>query len=220
MTVTKLFLIGNFTAPSTWVALIIAFILSYIAIRLKFGKQPVSRFGDAIFYLIIIWKLSVIITDFKIVIKAPFALLYFNGGMFGFILGLVFVMYRTLLDWRKGRIDKDMLIALFIGAVSVQAVFQVVMVLLNEGSLIARVGTAVIFLGLLFFIWKNVDSNGSHIVQLALLFIAAHVFVASIQPKGLMNPPLLVTLLIGLFYTMLFMNKPTLEQTDGGKLDE
>ncbi|WP_252502423.1 hypothetical protein [Sporosarcina sp. Marseille-Q4943] len=217
MTVTKLFLIGNFTAPSTWVALMIAFILSYIAIRLKFGKQPASRFGDAIFYIIIIWKLSVIITDFKIVIKAPFALLYFNGGTFGFILGLAIVAFKMWVDWRKGRIDKDMFVVLFIGAVSVQAVFQVMMVLLNEGSLIARVGTAVIFLGLLFFIWKNSHSSGSHIVQLSLLFIAAHVFVASIQPKGLMNPPLLVTLLIGLFFTVLFVKGPTFEQTDGGK---
>lgn len=216
MTVTKLFLIGNFTAPSTWVALIIAFILSYIAIRLKFGKQAANRFGDVIFYLIIIWKLSVIITDFKIVINAPFAIVYFNGGLAGFILGLAFVMFRTWLDWKKDRIDRSALVALFIGAVSVQAVFQVMMVLLNEGSLFARIGTAVIFLGLLFFIWKNVEQIGSHIVQLSLLFMAAHVFVAAIQPKGLMNPPLLVTVLIGLFFTALIVKEPTFEQTDGG----
>ncbi|WP_262173729.1 hypothetical protein [Saccharococcus sp. Marseille-Q5394] len=216
MTVTKLFLIGNFTAPSTWIALIIAFILSYIAVRLKFGKQSANRFGDAIFYVIIIWKLSVIITDFKIVINAPFALLYFNGGIIGFILGLSFVAFRTWLDWQKKRIDKDMLVALFIGAVSVQAVFQVMMALLNEGSLFARVGTAVVFLSLLFFIWKNIEQSESHIVQLSLLFMAAHVFVAVIQPKGLMNPPLLVTVLIGLFFTLLFVKEP-IGQTEGGK---
>lgn len=220
MTVTKLFLIGNFTAPSTWIAIIIAFLLSYIAIRLKFGKQPANRFGDAIFYVIIIWKLSVILTDFKIVINAPFALLYFNGGIIGFLLGLAFVAIRTWLDWRKSRIDKGTLVALFIGAVSVQAVFQVMMVLLNEGSLFARVGTAAIFIGLLLFIWKNVELTESHIVQLSLLFIAAHVFVAAIQPKGLLNPPLLVTVLIGLFFMALFVKEPIFEQTDGGKLDE
>ena len=151
MTVTKLFLIGNLTVPSTWIALIIAFILSYIAIRLKFGKQHATRFGDAIFYLILIWKLSVIITDFKIVITVPWAILYFNGGFTGFILGLVFVAVRTWLDWKKDRIEKDGLAALFIGAVSVQAVFQVMMVLLNEGSMFASIGTAVLFLGLLIF---------------------------------------------------------------------
>ncbi|MFC5604660.1 hypothetical protein [Sporosarcina koreensis] len=217
MIVTKLFLIGNFTAPSTWVAFIIACLFSYIAIRLKFGKQPANRFGDAIFYLIIIWKLSVIITDFKIVIHAPFAIVYFNGGLVGFILGLAFVAYKTWLDWKKGRIDKSMLVVLFIGAVTVQAVFQVMMVLLNEGSLFARVGTAVVFIGLLFFIWKNVEQSGSHIVQLSLLFMAAHVFVAAIQPKGLINPPLLVTVLIGFFFMALFVKESTLEQTDGGK---
>lgn len=220
MTVTKLFYIGNLTVPSTLIAFIIAFILSYIANRLKFGKQPASRFGDAIFYLILIWKLSVIITDFKIVINAPFALLYFNGGLVGFIIGLVFVAFRTWLDRKKRRIDKDMLVALFIGAVSVQAVFQVMMVLLNEGSLFVRIGTAVAFLGLLFFIWKNVGQSGSHIVLLSMLFMAAHLFVAAIQPKGLMNPPLLVTVLIGLFFIALFIDKPIVEQTDGGKWNE
>lgn len=220
MTVNKLFLIGNLTVPSTWVALIIAFIVSYIVIRLKYGKQLANRFGDAIFYVIIIWKLSVIITDFKIVINAPFAILYFNGGIIGFILGLAFVAFRTWLDWRKSRIDKGTLVALFVGAVSIQAIFQVMMVLLNEGSLFARVGTAIIFIGLLFFIWKNVELTGSHIVQLSLLFMAAHVFVAAIQPKGLMNPPLLVTILIGLFFTALFVDRPIFEQTDGGKQDE
>lgn len=217
MTVTKLFLIGNFTAPSTWVALIIAFILTYIAIRLKFGKQPAERFGDAIFYLIIIWKLSVIITDFKIVMNAPFAIVYFNGGLIGFILGLAYIAFRTWLDWKKGRIDKNILVVLFIGAVTVQAVFQVMMVLLNEGSLFARIGTAVIFLGLLVFIWKNIDQSADHLIQLSWLFMAAHVFVAAFQPKGLMNPPLLVTVMISLFFIALFVKEPTFEQTDGGQ---
>jgi len=220
MTVTKLFYIGNLTVPSSWIALIIAFILSYIAIRLKFGKQTANRFSDAIFYLIIIWKLSVIITDFKIVIHAPLSIVYFNGGIVGFILGLAIVTFWIWLDWKNSRIDKDMLVALFIGAVTVQGVFQVMMVLLNEGSLFARVGTAVIFLGYLFFIWKDVEVSGSHIVHLSLLFMAVHVFVAAIQPKGLMNPPLLVTLLLGLFFALLFLKQPILELTNGGKRDE
>ena len=220
MTVTKLFYIVNLTVPSSWIALIIAFILSYIAIRLKFGKQTANRFGDAIFYLIIIWKLSVIITDFKIVIHAPLSIVYFNGGIVGFILGLAFVAFRTWLDWKKGKINKDVLVALFIGAVSVQAVFQLMMVLLNEGSMLARVGTAVVFLGYLFFIWKNVEVSGSHIVHLSLLLMAAHVFVAAIQPKGLMNPPLLVTCLLGLFFILIFVDKRTFELTNGGQQDE
>ncbi|WP_432357623.1 hypothetical protein [Sporosarcina sp. UB5] len=220
MTVTKLFLIGNFTAPSTWIALIIAFIVSYIAIRLKFGKQPASRFGDAIFYLIIIWKLSVIITDFKIVLDAPFAILYFNGGIVGFLLGLAFVAFQAWRDWRKGRIDDDMLVAFFIGAVSVQAVFQVMMVLFNEGSSFARIGTAIIFIGLLLFIWKNVHQTGSYIVQFSMLFMASHIFVAAIQPKGLMNPPLLVTIGLGLFFIGIFVKERVFEQNDGGKLNE
>ncbi|MCG7344397.1 hypothetical protein MHZ92_09640 [Sporosarcina sp. ACRSL] len=216
MTVNKLFYIGNVTVPSTWIALIIAFIFSYIAIRLKFGKQHANRFGDAVFYLIVIWKLSVIITDFKIGIDLPLAIIYFNGGIFGFIGGLIFVACWTWHSWMKDRIDKDGLVALFMGAVSSQAVFQVMMVFLKEGSMIARAGTAILFIGLLVFIWKDVHVSGNHIVPLSLLFMAVHVFVAVIQPKGLWNPQLLVTILIGLFFTMLFSKVRTFEQINGG----
>ncbi len=134
----------------------------------------------------------------------------------GSSLGLVFVAARTWQDWKKDRIEKEGLAALFIGAVSVQAVFQIMMVVLNEGSMFASIGTSVLFLGLLLFIWKDVQVSGSHLLQLSMLFMAVHLFVASIQPKGLMNPPLFVTLLLGLFFTGLVMKKPLFEQNNGG----
>lgn len=214
MPVTNLFLIGSFTVPSTWIALIAAFILAYIAVRLKFGKVPAVRFGDAVFYVIIIWKLSVILTDFKTVIHSLLAIVYFNGGFVGFILGMVFVIGKTWYDWKKGRLGMEVLAVLFTSAVLVQTVFQVMMTVLNEGSLFVRIGTAVIFIGLAIVVW--VYNGRSVVAQFPLLFMAAHIFVASIQPKGLMNPSLFVTILVSLFFIAIFRNQSMNIQTERG----
>ncbi|MDW0116986.1 hypothetical protein QTL97_08570 [Sporosarcina thermotolerans] len=213
MLVTKLYVIGNITVPSNWIALIVAFIIAYSIIRLRLGKVSATLFSDAVFYIIIIWKLSVIITDFSTVIRAPISIVYFNGGFTGFCLGLLFVAGRIWFDWIRGKVDKESLVALFTGAVTVQTIFQVMMVLLNKGSLIAGIGTVVIFIALTFFVWR-IEQIGDHIALISMLFMAAHIFVATIQPKGLLNPPLFITLIIGVFFIAIF--KVTKVQTERG----
>ncbi|WP_339251313.1 hypothetical protein NSQ43_14455 [Sporosarcina sp. FSL W8-0480] len=203
MVVTKLYLIGNMTVPSNYLALIVAFILAYSVIRLKLGKVPASLFSDSVFYMLIIWKLSVILTDFSTVIRAPISIIYFNGGFTGFSLGLLFVAGRIWFDWNRRKVDTKSLLALFIGAVTVQALFQVMMVLLNKGSLIAGIGTIVIFIALTIFVWRT-ELAEEHIALVSVLFMATHIFVAAIQPKGLLNPPLFITLMIGMFFILIF----------------
>lgn len=203
MLVTKLYLIGNITVPSNYLALIVAFILAYSVIRLRLGKVPATLFSDAVFYVLIIWKLSVILTDFSTVIRAPISIVYFNGGFTGFCLGLLFVAGRIWLDWNRGKVDTNSLIALFTGVVTVQAIFQVMMVLLNKGSLIAGIGTVVIFIALTIFVWRS-ELTEDHITLISMLFMAVHIFVAAIQPKGFLNPPLFITLMIGVFFIAIF----------------
>lgn len=216
MPVTKFYLIGSITVPSSWIALIVAFILAYIAIRMKFGKKLSERFGDSIFYLIIIWKLSVIITDFSTVIHEPLAIIYFNGGIIGFSLGLACIAFRTWRDLKKGHIDAIGIAALFVGTVSVQAIFQVMMVVLNQGNLVAKIATVVIFTGLLVFVWIGTRRADRQFVQLPILFIATHIFVATLQPRGLENSSLLVSILIGVFFIMLFTREISIVQEERG----
>ena len=58
------------------------------------------------------------------------------------------------------------------------------MVLLNEGELIAQVVTVVVFGLFAVFFWMNSGKAGNWPVQLALVFMAVHVFVAAVQPDG------------------------------------
>lgn len=209
MPVTEYYLIGSITVPSNWVALIVSFLFAYIAIRKRYGKQLAERFSDSVFYLIIIWKLSVIVTDFSTVIKAPMSIVYFNGGLVGFCLGLVFVAFQLVLDIRKDRLDVSNVIGLFTGAVVVQAVYQVMMVLLNDGSLLPKLVTAIGFIGLGIYFWMVAKKAEEPVILMPLLLMAAHFFVATLQPRGLTDSSFFVSMLLGLFFTLLFWKMKT-----------
>lgn len=204
MPVTKLFIIGSITVPSSWIALIVGFVVAYGAIRMYYGKIQATVLSDAFFNLVIVWKLAVILTNFSTVIRAPLSILYFHGGLVGFYLGLIVVIGKVLLDRKKGRIGGEGMVALFTGAVIVQVVFQVMMAVLNEGGLVAQVVTVVLFTLFGLFFWVNSVKGGVWLIQLAMLFMAVHFFIAAFQPAGLIGTPLVTTCIIGLFFTVLF----------------
>lgn len=201
MPTTNYFIIGNLSVPASWIALIVAFVIAYSAIRFRYGKPYAEMLSDAFFYLVIVWKLSVLITDFSSVIRSPLAILYFHGGVVGFYLGLAVIAGKVVLDWKKGRLTANGLQALFIGAVLVQTVFQVMMVVLNDGELDAQVVTVVGFTLFAIFCW----TKSNEVIQLALLFMAVHVFVASFQPEGLIGTALVATFIIGIFFAVVLL---------------
>lgn len=207
MPVTSFFTIGNLSVPSSWIALIAAFVVAYSAVRFRYGKKHAEIIGDAFFYLVIVWKLSLVLTDYESVLRSPLAIIYFNGGVVGFYLGLLFIAGKILWNMKKGLLGADGFRALFTGAVSVQVVYQVMMVLLNEGELIAQVVTVVVFGLFAVFFWVNSGKSGNWPVQLALVFMAVHVFVSAVQLDEFIQTPLISTLVMGLFFVIVFMRK-------------
>jgi len=207
MPVTSFFTIGSLSVPSSWIALMAAFIVAYSAVRLRYGKKHAEIIGDAFFYLVIIWKLSVVLTDFDSVLRSPLAIVYFHGGVVGFYLGLLFIAGKSLWDMKKARLGAEEFRALFTGAVLVQVGYQVMMVLLNEGELIAQVVTVVVFGLFTVFFWMNSGKAGNWPVQLVLVFMSVHVFVAAVQPDEFIQTPLISTVVMGLFFVIVFMRK-------------
>ncbi|WP_318615766.1 hypothetical protein [Sporosarcina sp. YIM B06819] len=194
MLVTHYFTIGNVSVSSSWIALIVAFVVAYSAVRVRYGKKYAEALSDAFFYLIIVWKLSIVITDVSSVIRSPLSLIYFDGGVVGFYLGLAFVAGKVLWDSKKERLTVEGVQALFTGAVAVQAVFQVMMVLLNEGQLVVQVVTVVAFALFALFYWIKGDGS----LPFVWLFMAVHAFVAAWQPAGLVGTSFITTVLIGI----------------------
>ncbi len=207
MPVTSFFIIGNLSVPSSWIALIIAFVVAYSVVRFRYGKKNAELIGDMFFYLVIVWKLSVVLTDFDSVLRSPLAIFYFHGGLFGYYLGLLFIAGKILWEVKKGRLDVIGFRALFTGTVLVQVVYQVMMVLLNEGEVIEQVVTIGIFGLFAVFFWMNSGKFDNWLTQFALVFMAVHVFVAAVQPDEFIQTPLLSTVLIGLFFVIVFTRK-------------
>lgn len=203
MNVTNFFIIVNTTVPSAWIALVVAFVVAYFAIRLRFGKQVSSVMADSIFYFIIVWKFSVIVTDFQNVIKAPLSILYFNGGRIGFYLGLLAIIITILVELKRENLNKLDLTTLFIGVITIQSVYQIMMALLNDGSLVAKVMTVLIFSAFALLVWGSVQKFEKTPTQLAMLFVAVHIFAAAFQPLGIFSLPVITTLLISLFFVII-----------------
>ena len=211
MFVTKLFMIGNVTVPSSWISLIIAFIVAYIAVRIRYGKRSADVLLDAIFYFVLVWKLSVIVTDFGTIIKSPLSIIYFHGGVVGFYLGLFAAGVTILIDAKKKGLGLMDRVGLFTGVVTIQSVYQVLMALFNEGSLVARSVTVAVFILFVLFVWIVIEKPGSSLVQFGYLFLAVHLFVAAFQPAGLLGAPVIGTLLISLFFTVVLFRKRHIE---------
>lgn len=206
MIVTNYFQLGNLSAPSSWIAFMVGVVLAYVAVRVRFGKLQSDRVADAFFTVILVWKFSIILTDFKSVLRSPLAILYFDGGTIGFILGLAVIALKVLWDWKKGRLPIEAMHALFTGAVISQVVYKVLMVVLNDGAWIAQVVTVLFFSLYLLYFW--LDSRNAKDMRSAIwLFMAVHLFVAAVQPKGLMGPAFGATLVLGLFFWLLYSKR-------------
>lgn len=209
MGVTHYFIVGSATIPSSWVALMIGFLVAYIMIRLKYGKQLSELLVDAIFYFILVWKLSVILTQFGNVISSPLSILYFNGGRVGVILGILVAGIKVLVALKKNKIKLNDIQALFLGVVIIQTVYQIVMVLLNEATVLIQVMTISSFVLFSIFTWLMIVRGKYSPIQLPVLFTAVHLFVASFQPAGLFGS--MATMLMSLFFIVISFKERVIE---------
>ncbi|PID02556.1 hypothetical protein CSV67_07920 [Sporosarcina sp. P2] len=197
MPVTQYYPIGSITMPSSWIAFIAGFLVTYLFIRLYFGKVHGERIGDLFFHVVIIWKLSVILTDFTMVMKNPLSILYFHGGKFGWILGLVvagLLMLRRVYKEKWKRIDKW---SLLLALICWQAVYQIAMTFLNEGSLVVKSATILLFVAVFMLSWWCQQKKINTVSELAGVLLAAHFLVSAIQ-GNLLNTAFITTIFIGL----------------------
>lgn len=100
----KWYSIGAFTFPSSWGALVIAFLVTGVFLRLYYGKGTNEWFGNSVFWFIVTWKLSVILFDFSTFIKQPLSVIYFHGGVQGFWLGIAVVLVYVYLHGRRDQL--------------------------------------------------------------------------------------------------------------------
>ncbi|WP_143180116.1 hypothetical protein [Domibacillus mangrovi] len=84
--------IANVTMPVQQPAVMIALFGAWLYVRIQYGKSFADRFSNTAFLFVIVWKFSIILFQFPLVLQAPMSILYFNGGTYGFWLGLAIAL--------------------------------------------------------------------------------------------------------------------------------
>ncbi len=200
MLVSTYYTIGNMTVPSSWIALIIAFVIAYMVVRKKFDKRHAEKFSDLIFTFIIVWKLSVVLTQFETVIHSPLSILYFNGGRIGVFLALLTVGGIVLVDVYLKRLIALDLRSLFMGFVSVQALYPMLMIMLNKEVPMMAYVSVVIMVAFALYMVFVIKKVAVLLVYWVLLFAAVHLFSSALLDAGITGTSVLSTLVISLFF--------------------
>ncbi|MFJ7732287.1 hypothetical protein ACIQXF_10380 [Lysinibacillus sp. NPDC097231] len=178
---TEWFSIRTLTLPAAAVALLVAFFIVWLVLRVQYSKKWSGVYGDAIFTFILVWKFSVIVTDFKAVIAQPFALLYFNGGTVGVFLGVLAVLLQLWWKQPKLQFDATGVIACSWAIILTQSIYQWLMVLLNDNPANSEVITLVVLSALtIFILWKVTAINYA-----LILYTIGLIMVTYFQPLGL-----------------------------------
>lgn len=193
MPVTDWFIIKSLTIPSSWVAVLLAILLTGIIVWRKFGKATEDWFSDATILFLLVWKFSVVITDFEMIMDSPLSILYFNGGSVGLFLGLSIALSKLLWQFKRGILHESELVAMLFSLVMLQSLYQIIMVLLNEAATWQKIVTVVLFVLLATLTWLKITSSTTWQFQLIVLLLLTHIFVALIQPQGVLQTPLFVT---------------------------
>ena len=178
---TEWFSIRALTLPATAIALLFAFFIVWFILRMQFSKQWAGLYGDAIFTFIIVWKFSLIVTDFRSVIEQPIALIYFNGGTIGVYLGVIAVLVQFVWKKQKIQLDEEGVTAGIWAILLTQSIYQWLVVILNDNPVKSEVVTLMVLSILtIFILWKK-----TAIKNVLLIYTVVLMIVAVFQPQGL-----------------------------------
>ncbi|PAQ13628.1 hypothetical protein CD798_14580 [Bacillaceae bacterium SAOS 7] len=93
--------IGSLTVPASQLALGLAFLLIALYLWWKKEKDLLDVYGNTVLLFILVWKFSIALFSFSLVIEAPMSLLYFNGGDRGFWLAVMVAFIYIAWKWPR-----------------------------------------------------------------------------------------------------------------------
>ncbi|MEI2664790.1 hypothetical protein [Rossellomorea sp. LJF3] len=190
--------IGSFTFPSTWGAIIASFILTFLFLYF-WNRKASDWYSNGIFYFLIIWKLSVIVVDFQNVIEHPITILYFNGGRWGYWLGLLTVLLYIFVK----RADRTSHLVI---AWMCTVVFFELVVHLLQFDVLAGVFQFIINGTLILFLLKKENDRDIWAVQLVTVFTFLQLLYQSIHGGFVFNT-VTWTYLTVMVYLIFFQRK-------------
>lgn len=93
--------LGSIMVPAVWLAVILALLITPILYRAFFKMTLGDWYGNAALVYLLTWKLSYIALHFQMFMETPVSIIYFNGGVRGVLLALLF--YSLYIFFRARR---------------------------------------------------------------------------------------------------------------------
>ena len=93
--------IFHLTVPAVWIAVLLGAAAASLIMRFVLRNKTGEWYGNAITLYILVWKFSYILFNFDYFIDMPLSILYFNGGLYGHLLGLALVIGYLVLAQKK-----------------------------------------------------------------------------------------------------------------------
>lgn len=93
--------IFHLTVPAVWIAVLLGAAAASLIMRFVLRNKTGEWYGNAITLYILVWKFSYILFNFDYFIDMPLSILYFNGGLYGHLLGIAFVIGYLVLAQKK-----------------------------------------------------------------------------------------------------------------------
>lgn len=198
----KWFSLGPVTVPATWAAIVAAFIITSAFLFVRKKKALGDWYGNVIFTFILTWKLSVIIFHFKLTINNPSNILYFNGGMKGYWLGIAAAILYTIYSKKKLISSYGEIILSWILTVTV---YELVLGILNQATIWLTLSQ--FFINLVFLsLAISKKENHRWMLQIVILVTCLQGLAYSLKANFL-SVPIATYGLLALFFAFLMKKR-------------
>ncbi len=185
----ELLTIGNRTIPVTWIVILVSFMLMYGMTRILLNKTTAENLFNGFLIMVVTWKLSIILFQFSFVVEQPLSILYFDGGIKGFLLGVVLASLYLL----KLKISTNDFLCpwvLLLGS------YVPLHVILTGHTVLGGISLLLNIASLYVFMKKKEESL--FIIQFAILFTLLQIFFQSLVGKGMSISVLVFLWFIGI----------------------
>lgn len=113
----KWYTVGSASISASWIAILIAVLLTSVFLYFRKNKFVSDLFGNAVFIWFFIWKFSVVLFQFKLSLSNPLSILYFSGGIKGYWLGMAIAFAYAYFKLRKHPHEKSSFVAAWVCAI-------------------------------------------------------------------------------------------------------
>ncbi|MBM7583575.1 hypothetical protein JOC86_000112 [Bacillus pakistanensis] len=180
--------IGTFTFASTWLAFIIAVVITSIIVRLRYDEHTVNWYSNCAFIFIMVWKFSIIFFDIKNIMAHPYSIIYFNGGIKGVWLGVLAVLVYTYIYYKRTN-DQQFLFPAWVITITM---YELTLGILSQMYITTFIA---------FFINVGFVYFSSRGIQIVILFTIFQLLVQSIQGSiGSLSTTIYIVIM---FYLMI-----------------